>query len=99
MAANLLSATRRQFRRIARICLILIALAAALPASAAAPYEVAVQKDVMVPMRDGVHLATDLSLPIRDGQPLSRKLPTILERRPYNKDGCGGAGRYYASHG
>ena len=32
----------------------LITLAAALPASAAEPYEVAVQTDVMVAMRDGV---------------------------------------------
>ena len=83
-------------RQTAQAFLILVTLAAA---SAAAPYEVTVNKDVMVPMRDGVRLATDIYIPTQDGKPLSQKLPTILERRPYNKDGCGGSGRYYASHG
>lgn len=85
--------------RILCTCVILTALAAAFPVSAAAPYEVAVQTDVMVPMRDGVRLATDVYLPARDGRPIGERLPTILERRPYNKDGCGSSGKYYASHG
>ncbi len=64
-----------------------------------AEYEVTVQKDVMVPMRDGVRLATDIYLPAKEGKPIGEKLPTILERRPYNKDGCRGSGRYYAARG
>jgi len=39
-----------------------------------------VEKDVMVPMRDGVRLATDLWIP--DGGPS----PTLLVRLPYGKD-------------
>lgn len=64
-----------------------------------AQYEVSVENDVMVPMRDGVRLATDIYLPAKDGKPIDEKLPVILERRPYNKDGCRGSGQYYAARG
>jgi len=37
-------------------------------------------RDLMVPMRDGVRLATDIYLPDGDGP-----FPTILERTPYDK--------------
>jgi hypothetical protein len=44
-------------------------------------YEVRVERAVMVPMRDGVRLSTDLYFPVgQDG-----KLPVILIRTPYNK--------------
>lgn len=64
-----------------------------------ARYEVVVKKDVMVPMRDGVRLATDVYLPAKDGAPPAEKLPAILTRLPYNKDGARGSGRYYAARG
>lgn len=67
--------------------------------AAGGPYAVEVRKNVMVPMRDGVKLATDVYLPVEDGDVLDQKLPTILERRPYNKNGCKSSGTYYASHG
>jgi putative CocE/NonD family hydrolase len=81
--------------------LLAVVLVAGLRASEAreAEYEVAVEKDVMAPMRDGVRLATDVYLPAKDGKAIEGKLPTILERRPYNKDGCGGSGRYFAARG
>ena len=67
-----------------------------------APYEVHFQQNVMVPMRDGVRLATDVYLPARDGEPLAERLPTILMRTPYRK-GSGekghGDGHYYARWG
>jgi len=53
----------------------------------------------MVTMRDGVRLATDIYLPAEDGKPVDAKLPVVLERSPYNKDGCRGSGRYYAARG
>jgi len=46
-----------------------------------------VERDVMVPMRDGVRLATDIYYPARDGIRLEGKFPAILERTPYNKGG------------
>lgn len=81
--------------------LMLLALAGPLsPVSAReAQYEVTVQKNVMVPMRDGVRLATDLYLPAKDGTAIEGKRPTILTRLPYNKDGQASMGKYYAARG
>jgi hypothetical protein len=47
-------------------------------------------KNVMVPMRDGVRLATDIYFPAKDGVRLEGKFQAILERTPYNKDACAG---------
>jgi putative CocE/NonD family hydrolase len=44
-------------------------------------------KNVMVPMRDGVHLATDIYRPALNGEPVQGKLPLLLQRTPYNKEG------------
>src|SRR5262249_57515879 len=44
-------------------------------------YEVRVDESVMVPMRDGVRLSTDLYFPTSAGG----KLPVILIRTPYDK--------------
>jgi len=42
-------------------------------------------RDVMVPMRDGVRLATDVALPARAGEALPGPFPTLLHRTPYDK--------------
>ena len=63
------------------------------------PANVVVQTNVMVPMRDGVKLATDLYLPAEDGKPVEGKFPVILTRLPYNKDGSTKHGEYFAQHG
>lgn len=57
------------------------------------------EKNVMVPMRDGVLLATDVYRPAKDGVAQNEPLPVILTRLPYNKDGAKTAGAYYATHG
>jgi hypothetical protein len=57
--------------------------------------EVAVQRSVMVPMRDGVSLATDVYLPAEN----SARLPVILTRSPYDKAGAKKHGEYFARHG
>lgn len=44
--------------------------------------EIRVIRNAMVPMRDGVHLATDIYLPAHDVA-----LPVLLERTPYDKQG------------
>ena len=44
-------------------------------------YDVRVERSVMVPMRDGVRLSTDLYYPVGGGD----ELPVILLRTPYNK--------------
>ncbi len=62
-------------------------------------FEVAVQQDVMVPMRGGVKLATDVYLPARGGQPLAERRPVILTRLPYGKASAKSFGEYYAARG
>jgi putative CocE/NonD family hydrolase len=48
-------------------------------------FGVATLHDVMVPMRDGVRLATDVYLPTRDGAILPGPWPVVVERTPYSK--------------
>ncbi|MGA9798767.1 MAG: CocE/NonD family hydrolase [Terriglobales bacterium] len=66
------------------------------PAGAPAPrYSVRVERDRMVPMRDGVRLATDLYFPVGvDG-----KLPVILILTPYNKLAVEDVARMWAGQG
>src|SRR5215475_89576 len=47
--------------------------------------EMTVTRDVMVPMRDGIRLATDIYFPAKNGAALEGKRPVILERTPYRK--------------
>jgi hypothetical protein len=48
-------------------------------------YGIVVSKDVMVPMRDGIKLATDLHRPARDGEVAPGRFPTIVCITPYDK--------------
>jgi hypothetical protein len=65
-------------------------------------YDVIVLKNVMVPMRDGVHLAADVYRPARNGGFVDGRLPALLERTPYSKDNLERAelnGLWYAERG
>jgi uncharacterized protein len=64
-----------------------------------AQFDILVEKDVRVPMRDGTKLALDLYLPAHDGKPISGKLPTLLSRTPYNKNGTSAEARWFAGRG
>jgi len=59
--------------------------------------------DVMIPMRDGVRLATDVYRPTRRGTetPVTERLPVLLQRTPYGKEGAGLVERAmdFARHG
>jgi uncharacterized protein len=59
------------------------------------PHPVTVERSVMVPMRDGVRLATDLYRP----SDVTGPMPTILMRTPYNKMGSAGPANIFASNG
>ncbi len=48
-------------------------------------YGIVLAKDVMVEMRDGIRLASDIYRPARDGQLVDGRFPTILLRTPYDK--------------
>ncbi len=64
-------------------------------------FEVAVERDVMVAMRDGARLATDIYRPALGGAPAPGPFPVLIERTPYDK----GAprfvvhARFFAEHG
>ena len=73
--------------------------AAADAAAGSAAAECVVEREVMVPMRDGIRLATDVYRPAAGGRPLDGRLPVILVRTPYDKRGTAVAGRYFATHG
>lgn len=51
----------------------------------AALYDVIYERNVMMPARDGTHLATDLYFPAAGGERVPGTFPLILERTPYNK--------------
>ncbi len=48
-------------------------------------YGIVIAKDLMVPMRDGVRLATDVYRPARDGEPPPGPFPALLARTSYDK--------------
>ena len=57
-----------------------------------AQYDVIVAKNIMVPMRDGVKLATDVYMPAHDGMPAPGKFPVLVSRTPYGKEPGPGSG-------
>ena len=48
-------------------------------------YDMMVERDIMVPMRDGIKLACDVYHPAAAGQIVPGAFPVILERTPYGK--------------
>lgn len=93
------------FRRQATWCLLLGVSSTQVVmtcASAEQPklFDVAVLRDVKVPMRDGVKLVADLYLPAKDGRPIDQKLPAVLMRTPYDRtQAFVGDVRYFAERG
>jgi uncharacterized protein len=68
-------------------------------AGSAIEYDVIVQRDVPVLMRDGVRLAADLYLPARGNEPAPGPFPAVMERTPYDKTAKFAQGRYFARRG
>jgi uncharacterized protein len=62
-------------------------------------YEVVVESNAMIPLRDGVRVATDLYFPARGGQKVEGQYPVILTRTPYDKTNHAATGRFYAERG
>jgi hypothetical protein len=76
-----------------RAAFLVIAVASQLPggtaqAAPASPpeYDVVVERDFAIPMRDGVGLIADAYRPSKDGKPVAGKFPVVLIRTCYNKD-------------
>jgi putative CocE/NonD family hydrolase len=65
-------------------------------------YSVNAELDVMVEMRDGIRLATDIYRPAdhKTGKPIEDPKPVLLDRTPYNKRGrMERHGEWYAKRG
>jgi dipeptidyl aminopeptidase/acylaminoacyl peptidase len=77
----------------------LLAVGQTQPAKTPSAYEVAIQQDVRVPVRDGVKLALDVYLPAENGKTIEGKYPTLLARTPYNKNAVAAEARWFAARG
>jgi uncharacterized protein len=79
----------------------LVVVSAGLPLQAQREpsYGVSETKNVMISMRDGVKLATDIYRPTQNGQLIESKFPVILLRTPYNKDGSAQIANSFVPHG
>jgi uncharacterized protein len=65
-------------------------------------FDVHLTENVLVTMRDGVRLATDVYRPARNGRPLDDRRPVLLHRTPYNKtetETTFGECRWFAARG
>ncbi|MBI4278676.1 MAG: CocE/NonD family hydrolase [Armatimonadetes bacterium] len=58
-------------------------------------FDVIVEPQVMIPMRDGLRLAADVYFPAEGSQRLTQPLPVILERTPYDRTSAIRAQRFY----
>ena len=68
-----------------KLIFVLLCLATLAGAQSKAQYEVQATTNVMVPMRDGTKLATDIYRPAQNGAPASGRFPTLLVRTPYTR--------------
>jgi len=72
-------------KRAALLGLVFLALAARGAPAQELGSDVVVERNVMIPMRDGVRLATDVYRPAVDGRPIDEPRPLVLQRTPYGK--------------
>ena len=83
-----------------RFALLIAITPAALHAQGATPYDsVAVERNVMMPMRDGLLMATDLYRPVKNGTVAGEPLPVLLNRTPYERETLANSARYFALRG
>ncbi len=62
-------------------------------------YEAFAERNTMIPLRDGVRLATDIYLPAINGEKVEGEFPVVLTRTPYDKANHAAHGKYYAERG
>jgi putative CocE/NonD family hydrolase len=76
------SFTRRDFS----ISALLLGLFGRARGAQSPSFEVVLESNQRVALRDGVHLATDVYRPARGGKAVSGRFPVILERTPYGRN-------------
>lgn len=62
-------------------------------------FQIISAKKLMIPMRDGVRLATDIYFPGRNGTAVAGKLPVIIERTPYGSHNVEAWASYFVPRG
>jgi len=64
-------------------------------------YDVAIDRDIMIAVRDGLRLATDIYFPASAGIHAPGRFPALIERTPYDKDSARfvSHARFFALHG
>src|SRR5436309_4657218 len=94
--------SRAVVRRVAFIINVFAVTCSIWAAQYDSPYaDVLFGHNVMIAMRDGTKLATDIYRPGRNGTPISDRLPVLLQRTPYNKEGQGlvDNAKFFVRHG
>jgi uncharacterized protein len=77
-----------------------IAIAQELSAQVTAPYgAVRVDSNLMIPVRDGIRLSTELFRPARNGVAVDERFPVLLQRTPYELAPSEKQAEYFARHG
>ncbi len=93
------------FRYRSSILALVALMAASAPTSAQAqqlssPYDVLrSEHDLMIPMRDGLRMATDVYRPARNGVPVDGRFPVLLNRTPYGKGSLASQAETFAKNG
>ena len=90
---------RNENRLRSTLLLATLLTAATLAAQPEQRYDIVVSKDVLIAMRDGVKLASDVYRPARNGVPADGRFPVIMERTPYNKDGAANTAAFFVPRG
>ncbi|MEP6778709.1 MAG: CocE/NonD family hydrolase, partial [Gemmatimonadaceae bacterium] len=68
--------------------------------SSPAQYEaILVERDLLIPTRDGKRMATDIYRPGKNGVALNEKFPVLLNRTPYNKTSLAEQAEFFAQRG
>src|SRR5213075_3021632 len=75
------SALRRTLSALSLLLLLCDLAGFAIAQSQPKSCELLATKNVMVPMRDGVRLATDVYRPALNGMPVGERFPTLLDRK------------------
>lgn len=81
------------------LALLLIASAQRVHAQSLPNYQILSTKNVAVPMRDGITLASDIYRPALNGIGVPGRFPTLLVRTPYDRSGGEGYAAIFVPHG
>src|SRR4051812_42972653 len=77
----------------------ILSMPAASRGQAVAPYDVVVDSSLMIPVRDGILLSTQLYRPARYGKPVDEPFPVLLQRTPYDFVASAKDAAFFARHG